>query len=175
MTLRILIVIAAIVAIVLVFAARRPDRFHVERSISIQAPPEKVFALINDFHNWPLWAPQDKEDASMKRTFSGAESGVGAVSDWSSRGSAGQGRMSIVESEPATWILVKVDFTKPFEAHNLNGFTLGVHGTSTTVTWSMVGTNLFFMKVMSVFVNMDKIAGKHFEDGLANLKVAAER
>jgi uncharacterized protein YndB with AHSA1/START domain len=175
MILKIVIVIAMLVAAVLLFAATQPNTFRVQRSISIQASPEKVFALIDNFHNWPQWAPQDKENSSMKRTFSGAENGVGAVSDWTSRGSAGKGQMSIVESVPEKRIAVQVDFTKPFEAHNRNEFTLDAQGASTTVTWSMQGTNIYVMKLMSLFVNMDKVAGKHFEDGLANLKAVVER
>ena len=175
MILKVLIGVAVIIAAILIFAATKPDTFRVQRSISIQASPERIFALINDFHNWPQWASQDKEDPSMQRTFSGAQSGVGAVSNWTSRGSAGKGRMEIVESTPGKMIAVKVDFTKPFEAHNRNEFTIEVQGASTNVTWSMQGTNLYVMKLMSVFTDMDKIAGKHFEDGLANLKAAAER
>jgi uncharacterized protein YndB with AHSA1/START domain len=175
MILKVVIAIAVALAAFLLFAAARPDTFRVQRSAIIQASPETIFALINDFHQWPRWAPQDKEDATMTRTFSGAESGVGAVSGWNSRGSAGKGGMSIIESVPGKIVSVKVDFLKPFEAHNINEFKLESAGPSTNVTWSMQGTNLFVMKVMSLFVNMDKVAGKHFEDGLANLKAAAER
>jgi hypothetical protein len=175
MIVRIVIALGVLVAAVLLFAATKPGTFRVQRSIEIHAPPEKIFALVNDFHEWPKWAPQDKEDPSMQRNYGGAESGVGAFSDWSSRGSAGAGRMAITGSLPAKSVTVQVDFTKPFEAHNRNEFALQTGATSTNVTWSMEGTNLYVMKLMSVFTNMDKIAGKHFEDGLANLKSVAER
>jgi hypothetical protein len=112
--------IAAVLAFVVIFAATRPDTFRVERSVTIDAAPEKIFPFIDDFHNWPDWAPQDKEDPSMNRTYNGAASGKGAVSDWASSGSAGKGRMSIIESTPAQRVVVKVDFVKPFAAHNLN-------------------------------------------------------
>lgn len=175
MALKIILGIVVLLAAVLLFAATKPSTFRVQRSVLIQAQPEKVFSLINDLHNWSQWAPQDREDSSMKRSFGGPESGVGAVSDWTGGGSAGKGRMEIVESVSGKLVAVKVDFTKPFEAHNRNEFTLDPHGQSTTVTWTMQGTNLYVMKVMSVFTNMDKMAGKHFETGLANLKTAAER
>src|SRR5277367_1178400 len=100
MILKIIIVVAVVIAAVLIFAATRPGTIRVQRSIEINAPPEKIFALINDFHNWSLWAPQDKEDPTMKRTFSGSADGAGAVSDWTSKGRAGRGRMSITESVP---------------------------------------------------------------------------
>jgi hypothetical protein len=171
------VAIAAVLAFVVIFAATRPDTFRVQRSVTINAAPEKIFPLVDDFHNWPGWAPQDKEDPSMKRTYSGAAFGTGTVSDWESSGSAGKGRMSIIESTPPTRVLVKVDFVKPFAAHNLNEFILEQMlgpGPTTKVTWTMQGSNLYVMKVMSIFVNMDRIMGKHFESGLNNLKKAAE-
>jgi len=173
--LRIIIIVAVVIAAVLAFAATKPKTFHVQRSIRIKAPPEKIFALINDFHNWSGWAPQDKEDPTMNRTYSGAANGKGAVSEWNSTGSAGKGRMTITESVPPSMISVKVDFMKPFEAHNINEFTLEPAGALTKITWTMHGTNLYIMKIMSVFVNMDSVVGKHFEGGLNNLKTVAEK
>ncbi|MGA9473795.1 MAG: SRPBCC family protein [Terriglobales bacterium] len=173
--LRIALAIVVLIAAVLAIAAFRPNTFSIRRSRSIEAPPEKIFALINDLHNWNQWAPQDREDSTMKRTFSGPESGIGAISEWKSSGSAGAGRMMITESTMPRKITVKVDFVKPFEAHNVNEFTLEPSGTSTTVTWSMHGTNLFIMKLMSMVVSTDRMVGKHFETGLDNLKVAAEK
>jgi len=174
MFLRIVLVVAVVIAAVLVFAATRPNTVHVYRSVTINAPPERIFPLIDDLHNWPRWAPQDREDPTMKRTYSGAARGTGAVSDWAGTGSAGKGQMAIIESAPQRRVVVKVDFVKPFAAHNVNEFTLEP-GASTTVTWTMRGSNLYFMKVVSIFVNMDRFMGKHFETGLQNLKNAAER
>ncbi len=179
MTLKIVMIvaiaIAAILALVVIVAATRPNTFRVQRSVTIDAAPEKIFPLIDDFHNWSGWAPQDKEDLSLKRTYSGAAFGTGAVSDWDSTGNAGKGRMSIIESAPSTRVVVKVDFVKPFVAHNLNEFILQpTPGPATKVTWTMQGSNLYVMKLMSIFVNMDRVMGKHFESGLNNLKKAAE-
>lgn len=168
-------ILAFIIAAILVFAATRPDVFHIQRSLTVQASPEKVFPLINDLHQWPLWAPQDKEDPSMKRTYSGAASGTGAISDWSGSGNTGRGRMTITESVPSKQITIQVDWVKPFTVRNMNQFTLEAEGASTRISWSMQGPNLYFMKVMSVFTNMDRVMGQHFETGLANLKLVAER
>jgi hypothetical protein len=85
--------------------------------------------------------------------------------------------MSIIESTPAQRVVVKVDFVKPFAAHNLNEFILDPTfepRPATTVTWTMQSSNLYVMKLMSIFVNMDRVMGKHFETGLSNLKKAAE-
>jgi uncharacterized protein YndB with AHSA1/START domain len=171
-TIAIVIVITGIV----LYAHTRPNVIQVTRSITIQAPAEKIFALIDDFHHWPAWAPQDKEDPTIKRIYGGAESGAGAICDWHGTGNAGRGRMTIVESAAPNKVLVKVDFVRPFVAHNVNEFVLDPSeaGTSTKVTWTMRGPNLFLMKVMGVFVNMDRMLGKHFEAGLQNLKIVSE-
>jgi uncharacterized protein YndB with AHSA1/START domain len=174
MTLKIIAILLFLIAAVLIFAATKPNIVRIQRSIVVNAPPEKIFAFIDDFHNWSRWAPQDREDSTMVRTFSGPPSGIGAISEWNSAGSAGKGRMSITESRPPTLISIKVDFVKPFQAHNVNEFTLEPAGALTKVAWTMHGTNLYVMKVMSVFVNMDRMMGSHFETGLENLKAVAE-
>ena len=173
MFLRIVLIVAALIVAVLVFAATRPNTFRVYRSLTINAPPERIFPLINDLHNWPQWAPQDRDDPTMKRTYRGAASGTDAISEWVSTGSAGKGQMTIIDSAPLRRVVVKVDFAKPFVAHNVNEFTLEP-GASTRITWTMQGSNLYFMKLLGIFVNMDRMMGKHFESGLQNLKRAAE-
>jgi uncharacterized protein YndB with AHSA1/START domain len=160
--------------LILALAAMKPDRISVQRSVVIAAPPAAVFALIDDLHNWPRWAPQDREDATMTRALSGAPAGVGAVSDWTSRGNAGAGRMEIVKSVPDSEVVVQVAFRKPFVAHNRNDFQLAPEGGGRRLTWSIQGTNAYMMKVMSVFVSPDRLIGPHFEQGLANLKAVAE-
>jgi uncharacterized protein YndB with AHSA1/START domain len=175
MLLKIILAILFLIAAILVFAATKPDTFRIQRSMVIQAPPEKIFPLINDLHNWPQWAPQDREDATMKRTFGGPESGVGATSTWSGSGNTGRGQMTITSSAPPGSVVVTVDFEKPFQAHNINEFMLEPDGASTRVTWKMHGPNLYVMKLMSVFTNMDRVMGKHFETGLENLKQVAQK
>jgi hypothetical protein len=173
--LKIIIVIAILIAALLAFAATKPNTFHIQALDHHQCSSREIFSLINDFHNWPAWAPQDKEDPTMARTYSGSSQGKDAVSYWDSTGRSGKGRMTIAESIPYTRISINVDFLKPFAAHNLNEFALGPAGSSTKVTWTMNGQNLYLMKVMSVFTNMDRQMGKHFEAGLDNLKSVAER
>ncbi len=173
-----MVTIAFVIAItgIFLYADTRPNVIQVTRSITIQAPAEKIFPFIDDFHHWPAWAPQDKEDPTMKRIYSGEQSGTGAISDWQGTGNAGKGRMTIVESAAPNKVVVKVDFVRPFVAHNVNEFVLepSQAGTSTKVTWTMRGKNMFFMKLMGVFVNMDRMLGKHFEAGLQNLKMVSE-
>ncbi|HEY3638196.1 MAG TPA: SRPBCC family protein [Rhizomicrobium sp.] len=167
--------LVAIAAVVLLLASAKPGTVSVSRSIVIHAPAPTVFALIDDLHNWPLWAPQDREDATMKRDFGGAPRGVGAMSSWTSKGRSGTGQMIITQSIPDSRVDVTVDFHAPFVAHNTNRFVLERDGDGTHVTWSMQGTNIFILRLMSVFVSPDAILGSHFEKGLAALKSNAER
>ncbi len=171
----ILLILVAVVIAILLYAATRPDSFSVERSITIQAPPEKVYALINDFHSWQTWSPWEKVDPTMTRHFSGAASGDGTIYEWVGNSKVGSGRMEIIETVPASKIVIKLDFLKPFEAHNTAEFTLQPVGNSTTVTWRMYGPNPYVAKLMQVFFSMDKMVGKDFATGLANLKAQAEK
>jgi uncharacterized protein YndB with AHSA1/START domain len=169
------IIVVALIAALLLFAATKPDTFRVERSASIKAPPEKVFALLNDFQRWDAWSPWEKKDPAMKRTFSVVTSGKGAQYAWEGNREVGQGRMEIAESVPPSKVAIKLDFAKPFEAHNLVEFTLEPKGDVTNITWAMQGDTPYFAKVIHVFLNMDSIVGKDFEAGLANLKTVAEK
>jgi carbon monoxide dehydrogenase subunit G len=170
----ILIIVVLIIAALLIYAATRPDSFTVSRSLGITAPAEAIFPRINDFRRWALWSPYEKLDPAMKRTLSGAESGKGAAYAWESNGKAGIGRMEITNSVPSSLVALKLDFEKPFKANNTVDFTLKPMGNETTVTWAMHGRYPFIARLMGVFFNMDRLVGKDFETGLANLKRAAE-
>ena len=170
-----LFVIAALIAGVLIFATTQPDTFSVQRSTSIKAPPEKIFAVLNDFHRWTEWSPWEKLDPAMKRTLGGAASGKGATYAWEGNGKAGQGRMEIIESTPASKVGLQLDFIKPFEGHNITEFTLTPQGDTTRVNWLMRGPTPFVSKLMQVFFSLDKVIGKDFEEGLVNLKSLTEK
>ena len=172
------IISLAVVAVVggfLIYAATRPDSFRVERTATINAPPERIFPLINDFQRWSVWSPFEKKDPGMKRTMSGVSSGEGAVYEWDGNKEIGQGRMEIVESVPPSRITLTLDFTRPFKAHNIVDFTLEPRGDSTQVTWAIHGPSPFISKVMGIVFNIDKMIGKDFEAGLAALKTVSEQ
>ncbi len=169
------VVLAIAIAVVLILAAAKPDTFSVQRGATMNAPPEKVFSLINDFHQWGKWSPWENRDPAMTRSFSGTESGQGAVYAWEGNKNVGSGRMEILDAAAPSKIIIKLDFLKPFEAHNTAEFTMLPQGDATSVNWVMHGPAPFLSKMMQVFMNMDKMIGKDFETGLANLKGLAER
>jgi uncharacterized protein YndB with AHSA1/START domain len=170
----IVVVVAVMLSAGLVYVAFKPDTFRVERTLDIQAPPERVFALINDFHRWGSWSPYETKDPAMKRTMSGPASGTGAVYEWEGdTGKVGSGRMEIINASPSR-ITIKLDFLKPFEGHNVADFTLEPKGDLTKVTWAMQGPSSLVHKVMGLFMNLDRMIGDDFQTGLANLKSLAE-
>jgi len=170
---KILVVLAVIIAGILVAACFQPNTFHVERTVTVAAAPDKIMPHINDFHNWGAWDPWAKMDPSMKVTYSGAASGKGAVYEWVGNGQVGQGRMEITDATPME-VAIQLDFLKPMAAQDKALFTLVPWGTSTKVTWAMDGNVPFIGKIFHLFMNMDKMVGGQFEKGLADLKAAAE-
>jgi hypothetical protein len=176
-TIAIVVVVLLVVSVagVLLLAVSKPDTFRVQRATSVKAPPDRIFPLIADFHGWSAWSPYEKLDPAMKRTFGGADKGKGAVYEWDSDGKAGKGRMEITDAPAPSRVAIKLDFFKPFESHNTAEFKLEPRGDTTELAWAMYGPNLFIGKVMSIFFDMDKMIGKDFETGLANLKTLAEQ
>jgi uncharacterized protein YndB with AHSA1/START domain len=169
------IILAIAIAIVLLLALTKPNTFAVQRAISIKAPAEKIFTLINDFHQWGTWSPYENKDPAMKRTYSGANSGKGAVYAWDGNKNVGSGRMEILDTSVPSKIVIKLDFFKPFEGHNTAEFTMLPQGDATNLTWVMHGPAPFMSRLMQVFMNIDKMIGKDFEVGLANLKKITEK
>ena len=174
MLLTIAIVVVAIVVALLAFAATRPDTFTVQRSATIAAPPSRIYPHLDDFHHWGAWSPWEKLDPELKRTFSGAESGKGAVYAWEGNKKVGSGRMEILESDAPSRLRIQLDFITPFEAHNNTVFTLAPAAGGTRMTWAMHGHRNFVFKLMGIFMNMDRLIGADFERGLAKLKSVAE-
>ena len=172
---KIALVLVVLIAAVLIFAATKPDIFRVQRAAAIKAPPDKIFPLINDFRQWGAWSPWEKKDPAMKRTFGAVTSGKGATYAWEGNKDVGSGSMEITESVAPSKVGLKLDFLKPFEAHNTVELTLAPAGDVTNVTWAMQGPTPYFAKIIHVFMDMDSMVGKDFEAGLANLKAAAEK
>jgi len=171
----VIVLLVVSVAAVLAYAATKPDTFRIQRATSIKAPSDKVFALLSDFQRWGAWSPYETKDPDMKRTYSGAAKGKGAVYEWDGDKNVGKGRIEITDASPPSKVTLNLDMIKPFEAHNIVEFTLEPKGDATTVTWAMNGHTPFIAKVVHVFVDMDRMVGRDFETGLANLKALAER
>src|SRR5258708_33772984 len=156
MLIKILIGIAAIIVVFVVIVALQPSDFRIARTTTIAAPAEAVFAQVNDFHKWEAWSPYDKIDPALKRTYSGAPAGVGAIYEWVGNKDVGEGKATITDSRPNELVRIQLDFLKPFAATNIAEFSLAPQGDQTAITWSMTGSKNFMFKPVGLFMNMDK-------------------
>jgi uncharacterized protein YndB with AHSA1/START domain len=170
-----ILILLAVIAAILIYAATRPDDFEVRRETDISAPSSKVFPMINDFGQWPKWSPWEKMDVTMQKTMSGTATGKGSIYQWKGNKKVGEGRMEILDSTPSSSVKIDLQFIAPFKAHNQTLFTLTPKDKGTRVTWSMSGKKIFMMKLMGLFMDMDKMVGKDFEAGLAAMKAEAEK
>jgi hypothetical protein len=166
--------VMAAVGVVLAVASTKPATFRVERSIVVQAPPEKITPYLSDLKKWPSWSPWEKVDPDMKREYSGAESGVGARYAWDGDSNVGAGRIEIKDST-SHFVGFSLEFLRPMECTNQADFTMTPDGDGTKVSWAMYGENTFMGKVVQVFCDMDAMCGPQFEEGLTNLKNLAEK
>jgi uncharacterized protein YndB with AHSA1/START domain len=150
------------------------DIYTVERSTTIDAPPERIYPYVADFHRWTAWSPWEDLDPALQRTYAGAEAGVGAVYDWSGNRKAGKGRMTIVEATEPSLVRIDLQFEKPWKARNDTSFRIEPAGSGSRVVWSMTGKKTLMTRATGIFTSMDKLVGKDFEKGLARLRTAAE-
>lgn len=171
---KVLIGLVAVIAVFLVVVAMQPSEFSVTRSTTIAAPASAVFPLVNDLHQWSRWSPWEKVDPAMKRTYEGPGSGVNASYGWAGNSEVGEGKMTITESKPDELVRLKLEFYKPMEGSNDVTFAFKQEGAQTGVSWTMSGPKNFVSKAVCMFMNMDKMLGGMFEQGLAQMKSAAE-
>ena len=170
---KILLGLVAIIAGILIVAAFQPGEFQVKRSTTIAASPLALFEQVNDHRKFAVWNPWLKLDPNVKNTYSGPESGVGAVCSWEGNSDIGAGSATIIESKPNELVRQRMDWKRPMEGIATVDFTFKPEGDKTVVTWAMYGQNNFMGKVVSLFVDCDKMVGPHFEQGLVNLGAVA--
>lgn len=169
------VVMITAILVLLILGATKPNHFRVERSLDIAAPAAKIFPYLDDLKQQRYWSPWDQKDPAMHRKYSGPEKGVGAIYEWSGNREIGAGRQEITSVTPHSAVDVKIDFIKPFSAHNRIEFRLRPAGASTNVSWAIFGPHPYFFRVMSVLCNMDRMIGNEFEKGLVQLKGLAEK
>ena len=168
------IALAIVVAALLAYAARKPDTFRIQYATGINAPAERIFPLIANLKSMNTWNPFVEPDPAIKIAYSDPDSGKGAAHTWSGNSKVGEGRIEITDAAPSSRVAMQLDMLKPMKARNAVEFTLRPNGHGTTVTWAMSGRRPLMVKLMSVFIDCDKMVGKEFEKGLGKLKAIAE-
>jgi len=169
-----LLALVLLIAVLAVVISTRPGVYRVTRTATIAAPPDRVFALLDDYRNWADWSPWAKLDPNMKVSYDGPATGVGASYSWIGDSAVGEGKMTTLESRPTEYMKIKLEFVKPFESNSITEFTLKPEGAGTNVSWDMTGNADFMTKAFTLFSSMDSMVGPDFEKGLLQMKKLAE-
>jgi hypothetical protein len=166
--------VLVLILLLVIYISTRPTDFRVERSAQVDAPAGVIHAIINDLSQWQRWSPYDKRDPNMKKTLEGPPTGPGASYTWNGNNQVGEGRMTITESKPGELVAMRLQFSRPFKCDNKVMFTMVPSGTGTRVSWIMEGKNNFMSKAFGLLMNVDKMVGTDFEQGLKNLDGIAQ-
>ena len=168
------LVLGALASAIALIASRRPAAFTAARTLRINATPERLFPLINDLKSMNSWNPFVLRDPAIKGHYSGPISGPGARYSFESKKS-GTGSCEITEAAAPSKVVMQLKMVRPVQASNRVTMSIVPAGDATDLTWSMSGERPLTGKIMSLFLDWDKMMGGEFETGLANLKSIAER
>lgn len=168
---KVLIAVAALIAVLLIVVSMQPAQYRVERSAQMQAPPDIIWAHISDFNTWKTWQPWWK--SSQKITIDGTPGVMGHRSSFEGE-KMGKGGMEITDVKQPNHLGLKLVAIEPMAGEATLAFDLAGGNDGTEVTWSMDGTNDFVHKFFSLVMNMDEMIGSKFEEGLADLKTIVE-
>jgi len=170
-----LYILAGIVALILVLALLAPKTYNVFRSVEIARPKSEVFEHLKYLKKQDEWSPWARKDPNMKKSFTGTDGEVGCVSHWSGNKDVGEGEQEITKIITGERIEGELRFMKPWKSTSDCYLQLDDgSGGNTKVTWGFSGKNKFPMSIMMLFMNMDKMVGKDFDEGLASLKSQME-
>ena len=168
-----LLAIVTLAAVLLIGGMIISAKFSVSRSIQVNAAPEKIYALVASPRQWAQWSIWHRRDPNMAIDYFGPESGVGAGWSWKSK-TEGDGKMTFTAADPGKRLGYDLYFPD-FGTTSSGEMRFEPNGGGTTVTWVMngdMGSNPLF-HWMSLFA--DKMVGKDFDGGLANLKAISEK
>lgn len=171
---KILLGLVAFVVVLLGVIAMQPSEYRVERSITIDAPAAEVFPWVADLRKFSQWSPWEKLDPDIEKTFEGPATGVGSVYKWSGNADVGKGSMTVTEFVADEKVTMSLEFVEPWQSKATTGLSLAPAGDTTEVTWSMSGENDFMSKAVGLFMDMEEMIGKDYEEGLANLEKVVE-
>jgi effector-binding domain-containing protein len=148
-----------------------PREVDTSRSIVINAPPEVVFATVNDVKTNDAWSPWKAQDPTIKTTYGGTTQGEGATYSWTSEKS-GSGTFTITGSYPADSILTHVEFDGQGKADAK--WTFAANESGTTATWGFHSRFPIPFNIMLLFMDFDAAIGGDYQRGLELLKAYVE-
>ncbi len=171
---KLLLVIGGALLLVMIAALLKSPHYEVSREILISAPKDTTFSYLIDSKKLDAWMPWKETDPSVKMSFEGPASGVGAITKWESEGRMGVGSATITELAPNEWVKTRIEYFKPFTMVQESEMRMVESPTGILVSWTVRGENNFIGRVFCLFASIDKQVGPQFEKGLSKLKLLAE-
>ncbi|MNK25804.1 Polyketide cyclase / dehydrase and lipid transport [compost metagenome] len=161
-----------IIALVLIIAALSKKDFAVERTITVNKPLPETYDFLTSLQNQDQWSKWTQLDPNMKKTYIGTDKTVGFISRWESQNKqVGEGEQEIKKLIPNQRIENELRFMKPMKSIANAYFTVAEAGENQTkVAWGFTSRTPWPFNAFMLFVNMEKLIGKDFEEGLANMK-----
>ena len=169
-----LMVIGGLLAVLVVVGLLLPNTAHVERKISIQANPEKIFPYLNGYKTFNLWSPWAGIDPNTFYIYEGPTTGIGAKMSWSSKHpDVGKGSQIITKTETNKRVEINLDFMEQGQATTY--YELKPQGQQTEVVWGFdthFGWDLF-ARYFGLMI--EQFIGPQYEKGLSKLKTLVEK
>lgn len=174
MLIKIGIFFGLIIVAILGYAALRPAHYKISREILIKASPEIIFPHVNNSKMTYQWMPWQENYPGLEMVYSGPEAGVGSKSSWDSDTKMGKGESLIIENKLNEYVKFQLSYYKPMEMVQIANIKLIPEGSDTKVVWEVDGQNNYIGRVVTIFMDMDKMIGTEFMKGLVNLKSIVE-
>lgn len=167
---KLLLSLVVLIGLVLIVAYFLPRDFRLSKTVTINAPVEKVYDYMRFLKNQEKYSVWVMADPNVKMTYTGTDGTVGATSSWvSDIKNVGVGEQEIKALTPNEKITVEIRFEKPMKATNYADATFEkIGGNQTRVVDSFYGTNTFPMNIMNLF--LDRMVGGDLQKNLENLK-----
>lgn len=169
------ILLAVILGFFILYVAMKSPDYVITRQITIHAPAEKIFPFLNNTKLAELWGPWKDVDPDATMSYTGPEEGIGAKTSWVGGKQLGTGSATIVDSVANAKVDIKLEYSKPMAMTQDSEYLITPDGAQNVVSWTVKGQNGFAGRLMSTFVDMDKVVGGMFEKGLAKLKAVVEK
>ena len=169
--------LVGIIALLLIIALFINGNYSLEREVIINKPKKEVFDYVKYLKNQNKFSVWAKIDPAMKTEFRGEDATVGFVSAWDSENKkAGKGEQKIIGIKLGERIDYEIHFIKPFEATDYAYLEFeAISDSATNVKWAFKGEMKFPMKLMLLFMNMEKMLAPDLQNGLNNLKEILEQ
>ncbi len=174
---RIILVLASILILWMVIAAFVSGDCAYEKSITINAPVEKVWQQTNTLKAMDQWSPWNDLDPGMKKDWSGTTGQPGERVCWDSeKDNAGKGCQQVKKVDAADKrIDTEIKFLTPYESEANAYVKIVPEGSGSKATWGFTSKIPYPFTVMKLFMNMEDAIGKDYQKGLSRLKELSEK